>query len=139
MSTADLKGKIRRLVNEIYNKHNLPIVDEIYAANVVYHHPIRPQKDRESLKSILGTVFTNLPDFHCTILDLMAAEGDKVVMRWTYEATDAGGVVAFDIPPTGKHVRNTMITIYRFKGGNVVDEWVEGNYLGMQQQLQGQV
>ena len=42
---------MRGLVREGYTAHNLAVTDEVYAAGAVYHHSIRPQKDREESRA----------------------------------------------------------------------------------------
>jgi predicted ester cyclase len=137
MATEDLKAKVRRVVEDGWNKGNVSVLDENYGANVVYHHPTNPQKGRQGLKKYFTAVRISYPDLHFTIDDLMSAEADKIVMRWTFEGTDTGGSVAFGTPPTGKHIKFTGITIYRFVGGKCVEETEEGDYLGAQKQLKG--
>jgi steroid delta-isomerase-like uncharacterized protein len=137
MSTEDLKAKVRREFEDGWNKGNLAVFDENYAANAVWHHPTNPQKDREGLKGFVIAVRTSYPDVHVTIHDLMAAEGDKVVARWTFEGTDTGGSLALGTPPTGKHVKFTGILIHRFEGGKVVETWFEADYLDLRKQLLG--
>jgi len=39
------------------------------------------------------------------------------------------------IPPTGKQVTMTGITILRFAGGKCVERWSEADFLGLLQQL----
>ena len=48
------------------------------------------------------------------------AEGDKVMVRWTYQATPQ--VEVFGIPATGKQVRVSGMTVYRIPYGKVVEE-----------------
>ena len=59
-------------------------------------------------------------DIHHTIHDLIA-EGDKVVVYGTTRATHTG--TYFGKPPTGKQVSFSVITIYRFADGKVVESW----------------
>jgi predicted ester cyclase len=128
---------MHRVVEDGWNKGNLAVFDEYFAANVVWHHPTNPQKDREGLKKYVTAVRATFPDLHFTIDDLVAAEGDKYVGRWTLEGTDMGGSVAFSTPPTGKHVKFTGMTIHRFEGGKVVEAWTEADFSGLSKQLQG--
>ncbi len=134
MTLEEMKAQVRRLWEEGWNKGNMAVFDEVFTPNVVFHHPTNPQKDREGLKKFVTAVRTSYPDMHFTIHDLIA-EGDKAVMRWTYEGTDTGGSPSIGTPPSGKHVKFTGITIYRLEGGKIVEEWVEGDYLGLRKQL----
>jgi predicted ester cyclase len=62
------------------------------------------------------------------------AEGDKVVVRWTWRATHNKGEY-MGIAPTGKQVTLAGITISRVVDGKTVEEWGEMDNRGMMQQL----
>lgn len=72
------------------------------------------------------------PDIHFTIEDLIA-EGDRVVIRWKWEATHDGPFRG--IAPTHKRLNNTGIAIYQIRDGKVVRNWLESDRLGALQQL----
>ncbi len=135
MTPEEMKAVVRRDI-EGWNKGNLPAYMEMYAPNLVYHNPAAPNfTDFDGAKKYFTAIHTNFPDAHITIEDLMAAEGDKVVMRWIFEGTDKGGSPALGTPPTGKHVKVAMVDIYRFEGSKVVEMWQQGDYLGLRKQL----
>ncbi len=113
----------------------MAVFDEVHAPNFVLHNPGLPNmKDREGLKK--HALAGRTSDTHFTIHDLIA-EGDKVVARWTLEATDAVAAVSFGTPPTGKQLTLTGIMISHFEGGKIVEQWYEGDYLGLMKQLTG--
>ena len=72
------------------------------------------------------------PDTHLTIEDQIA-EGDKVVTRWTATGTNQGTLMG--IPPSGKRVTITGISITRIANGKAVEDWVNFDTLGMLQQI----
>ena len=66
-------------------------------------------------------------------MDELIAEGDKVVVRWTFAGTQRG---AFGpIPATGKSVRWTGISICRIADGKVIEDRGEEDALGFMRQL----
>ncbi len=67
------------------------------------------------------------------ILDDAVAEGDKVVARYTFRGTHHGELLG--IPPTGKQVTMTGITIYRIVNGQFAEIWESYDKLGLLQQL----
>jgi steroid delta-isomerase-like uncharacterized protein len=75
---------------------------------------------------------TAYPDLQITIED-MIAEGDKVVVRYTFRGTQEGETQG--IPPTGNHVTVTGIFMCRCEGGKIVEEWENWDDLGLLQQL----
>ena len=76
--------------------------------------------------------FAAFPDLHETVEDIFA-EGDKVVTRFTMRGTHQGELMG--IPPTGKQVTMTGMTIHRIVSGKIVEDWVVADFLGMMQQL----
>lgn len=87
--------------------------------------------DIEAPKFGLGT-FTAFPDLKRPVVDLVA-EGDRVVARWTSVGTHDG--VWMGIPPSGKEVRTSGITIFRLGNGKIVEEWSESDMRAMLQQV----
>jgi steroid delta-isomerase-like uncharacterized protein len=134
MSIEENKAIVSRATEEIFNKNNLAVVDELYATNFVSHGSDIPgvTPDREGYKQFVTMSRTALPDFHTTIED-MIAEGDKVVQRFTARGTHKGEFMG--IPPTGKQVTITGIAIDRIAGGKIVENWVNIDMLGMMVQL----
>ena len=72
------------------------------------------------------------PDGRNTSEELLADQ-DKVVQRWTFRGTHDG--VFEGIPPTGRQVTLTGISIWRVDGGTIVESWHELDTLGLLQQL----
>jgi len=122
-----------RQLEELCNTGNLAIADEIFATDFVNHDPVQPDAvDLESFKGFMVAVHTGFPDWHETGED-MVAEGDKVVMRRTATGTHQGELEG--IPPTGRQVTFTMMVIFRFADGKIVEAWWSYDMLGLMQQL----
>ncbi len=80
------------------------------------------------------------PDWTLTI-DLLIAEGDYVVARWTSRGTHTG---IFDnplvgrFPPTGRYITWRAVNIYRFQDGKVIENWLHHDERHLIQQLSGE-
>jgi predicted ester cyclase len=72
------------------------------------------------------------PDVVSTIEDLIA-EGDKVVARWRARATHQGEYTS--IPPTGKEVEFTGISVYHVEAGKIAQSWTVEDELGLMRQI----
>ena len=72
------------------------------------------------------------PDLQFT-LELLVAEADMVVGRWTATGTNARQWG--NIPPTGKPAKFSAVNIFRIANGRVVEIWNHRNDLGLMQQL----
>ena len=132
MSTEDNKAVARSSFEEILNNVNLGIIDEVLSPNYVLHAPAGPVHGREGFKQFVMMYRSAFPDARYT-LEEMIAEGDKVVTRWTATGTHLGELMG--IPPTGKWGTVTGISIGRYEGSKLVEEWLNFDALGMLQQL----
>lgn len=133
MSAEQNKAKIRYYFEEVWNKGNLDAVDEVVAANLVDHNvPPGLPPGSEGYKVFVGLFRTAFPDMNITVEDLLA-DGDKVIARFTSRGTHQGDLMG--IPPTGKSITVTGISIDRFEGEKYVESWMEFDQLSMMQQL----
>jgi steroid delta-isomerase-like uncharacterized protein len=126
------KEIVRRLGVEPW-EGNLGVIDELVAPDYVGHDPAQPEMHGpEGIKEFITGYLAGFPDGRITI-DGQLAEGDMVATRWTGRGTHQGELMG--IPPTGKQVTVSGITISRVKNGKVVEEWSNWDTLGMLQQL----
>jgi steroid delta-isomerase-like uncharacterized protein len=133
MSTEELKAIARRYIEEVWNKGNLALIDELFTPDHINHSPSAGQMaGPEGLKQLIASFRNAAPDLHFTIDD-MIAEGDRVVTRWTARGTHAGELMG--VPPTGKQITVTAIVIDRFAGGKFAEHWAGRDDLGLYQQL----
>lgn len=133
MSTEDNKAVINRLYEEVFNKGNLALVDELIAPNYVSHAPGGQEfKGTDGFKQFVTQSRAVLPDLKMT-LEHIVAEGDKVAHTARMQGTFNGEYMG--ITPTGKQVIITNTTISRFEGGKEVEAWMNYDQLSMYQQM----
>ena len=134
MSAEENKALVRRYAEELLNQTNLDLFDEIFAPDFVLYGADPDQVSGvEDLKQFFGMLRSGFPDFQVTIEDLFAAEGDKVVLRFTFRGTHQGEFMG--IGPSGNRVTFTGIDIFRIADGQIVELWNQEDVLGMMQQL----
>jgi steroid delta-isomerase-like uncharacterized protein len=123
----------RRWTEEALDTHNLDILDEIVAADVVHHAGIfKDEIGRDALKEDLAALLTAFPDARFTA-DVIVATPDRAGVRWTGRGTQLGPLQ--NLEPTGKPVVFTGINMYRIACGQIVEGWSEPDSLGLLQQL----
>jgi len=132
MSIEENKALVRRFEEEVWNQRNPSLVGEFFAASHVFRAAGSPPLDREGHRQMIAHFQNAFPDGQNTADDLIA-EGDKVAHRWTYRGTHLGEFQG--IPPTGRQVTLTGISIWRFEEGKIVESWHELDTLGLMQQL----
>jgi steroid delta-isomerase-like uncharacterized protein len=132
MSTEQNKAVIRRF-GDLINRHDLDGAFALCSANFVDHGlpPGMPPGVENSCQFLKGQ-FAAFPDLHATVLD-MFAEGDRVASRMELEGTHAGPLMG--MPPTGKHVKWTFISLHRIADGKIAEHWNETDTMGLMQQL----
>jgi steroid delta-isomerase-like uncharacterized protein len=136
MSAETNKAIVRRFYEEVFSQGKLAILQEITAADYANHDPSAPSGGwpggPDGLGMVVGAYRTAFPDVQMTIDD-QVAEGDKVVTRWSARGTNSGSLMG--MPPTGKSIAITGISIERIAGGKIAETWVNFDLLGMLQQL----
>ena len=132
MSTEENKAMVRRIIEEVVNKGDLAVVDEVMASNYVYHFPGMEIKGPEGFKKFVTMMRTAFPDLHVTIND-MVAEGNMVASRFTLRGTFKGELMG--MAPTRKQLTYPEAVFIHFEGGKEVEAWPDADSLTMYQQL----
>ena len=134
MSAEENKAVSRRVAEEIFNGGNVDLADELYAPDYVLHDPSLPEDlhGPEGIKRYAAMTLGAFPDIRVAVED-QVAEGDKVVSRWTATGTHTGDLIG--IPPTGRRVEISGVSINRFSGGKLAEDWYQSDDLGMMRRL----
>jgi steroid delta-isomerase-like uncharacterized protein len=115
------KDLVRRMIDTVWNGRELGALDQFFAPDFFNHHPaLGLTPDRAGLQQSMRMLQAGFPDLQVVIDDLIA-EGDQVVARMTMNATHQGDLLG--IPPTGKRIIMTAISILRIQGGRIVERW----------------
>jgi steroid delta-isomerase-like uncharacterized protein len=132
VSPEENKAIIRRLVEEVYNKGNLAVVDDLVAPDVFNHPAVSEhQHGIDGFKHVIEWI-RDIGPTHYAIDDIMA-EGDKVAVRMTVSGTQTGPIR--DIPPTGKSFSVDYVHWFRLADGKVAELWAVRDDLTRLQQL----
>ena len=135
MPIEENKALIRRYFEDA--PYNPEVCDQIFAPQVPWHALYRTtQADFISDPQAEKTAFTR----HKTLwggwsesIDEMIAEGDRVMVRWTFNGIHQGEYLG--IPPSQKPVRFTGIYIFRIQDGRIAEVWNLWDRVGEWQQL----
>ena len=132
LSLEENKSLVRRYVEEILNKGDETVVDEIIASDRIFHRADKDLKGPEEFKQYINMARTGLPDLHFSIEDLIA-ERDKVVFCWTFTGTHRGEFMG--IPATNKKVAASGASVIRISEGRIAEIWPYWDRLSLMQQL----
>jgi steroid delta-isomerase-like uncharacterized protein len=117
---------------EVVSKGKLDLIDEIFAPDFVAHEADQDIRGPEGVRQFILMLRAAFPDLQVTVEDVLA-EGDKVVQRWSAHGSHQGELMG--LAPSGKRISVAGITISRFEGGKVAEEWELYDMRGMMQQL----
>jgi len=132
MPTEPNLESVRRFFDGI-NRHNLDVLDEVCAPSYRAHFPGTPGPlIREAIKPVWAQFFAGFPDLTHTLEDIFA-EGDRVVVRMTLAGTHTGDFMG--MPPTNRTIEIGSINFLRCADGQIVEQWIDYDGLGMLQQL----
>ena len=133
MGTQENKVSASRFLEEVVNRGNVAVIDELSGANFVDHQaPPGVPPNKEGIKIFIAMFRAAFPDLHYT-LDDSIAEGDRVVQRTTAHGTMKGDFMG--MPASGKSATWSEIHITRFENGKAVEHWAVVDQLGMLAQL----
>ena len=119
MGVEENKKTLQRFFEEIHNKANYTILDDImhddFNAN-----PWESEKvnGKEALKQTLDYVRSLYPDYQM-IIERMIAEDETVVILTRIRGAFSGGGNP-NHPSAGKKIDNTVVGVYEFKDGKLI-------------------
>jgi steroid delta-isomerase-like uncharacterized protein len=125
---------VHKLFNDLFNKGNLAVADEIIAANHLHHDPATPDfgKGPDGQKQIVTLYRKAFPDLLFTIDQIIDAD-DFVTTRYTSTGTHKGELRG--IAPTNKAIKVEGVVINRISRGRIAESWVNWDALGLMEQL----
>ena len=135
MSIEQNKKIMSRMIDEVWNQGFLPAADELFAPD--HTSPSAPQlpPGSDGVKILVKMFREAMPDYHMNI-DLMVADENQVVGRFTQSGTHSGGDL-MGMKASGRKATWTEIGVLRIENGKIVESWYEVDMLSMIQQLNG--
>ena len=127
MSEAN-KELVRRHFEEVFNRKNLMVCDEIMAENFL-EHAVAPfgqcapgrVNGPEAMRASAAWLLAQFPDMHMTI-EAMVSERNTVAVRVLSEGTNLGPLNGV-VPPTGRRFTARQSHWYRIADGKLAEHW----------------
>jgi steroid delta-isomerase-like uncharacterized protein len=133
MTTEQNKAIVSRFF-EAFAADDQEALNEVLAPDLVaYSHGAPSPQNRETHLQGISMWHAAFSDTRFTIEEQIAEE-DKVASRMTMQSVHSGGDF-MGLPPSGKQIEVSAVTIERIKDGKIVERRVESDWLGMMQQL----
>ena len=108
------KAAVRRIVEDHWNKKNPALIGELFATNCAFHTPDGGLQGEDGATQLYNAYATAFPDFRVAADDILA-DGNKVVVRYTFTGTHSGPLAA--VPASGKQANVQGIVIFRLAAG----------------------
>jgi steroid delta-isomerase-like uncharacterized protein len=124
------KAVARTFFEEVLGRGKLEKYSEFHAADFVAHSGERDFTLAEDL-AMAREERTAMPDMQFAV-NHMVAEGDLVVVHWTVWGTNTQP--GMGLPATGKSIKISGMTLFRFKAGKISEEWNAWNMLSVLKQ-----
>ncbi len=130
---SQLTWTVRRLFDEVVNRGNLDILNQIYATDFVDHNaPRGTPAGIEGVRQSRIAFRRAFPDWHETI-DSIHVKDDKIVIMSTVRATHKGQW--HGIAPTGRRITARRVSILRAAEGKIVERWGSQEDFGLMRQI----
>lgn len=129
---VDIRQAHRQLMEEAFGKGRLNAFDEICDPGYHAHDPVSGDLDLRGARDSCATYRSAFPGLRCTIL-AQYLDGDTVVTRWRMAGVHDGTLMG--IEPTGAECTVEGISVGRFQGGRLIEDWTHWDALGLMRQL----
>jgi len=112
---------------DAYNNRDPKILDEVIHDDYVDHGHQPPGLGVQGARSDQRAIAEAFRDARFDIDEMIAAD-DRVVVRWTLQATHTGPFAG--IPPTNKKITVGGISLYRLRDGKITETRNQADLLG---------
>lgn len=130
--SVDQVPQFVRLFDEMFNKLDMSIADDIFSSDFKAHCPLVPVLDRSGFKSYVQGFYDAFYNLTVKINDIIRAD-NRLVLRLTFNGKHTGDFLGIDASES--KVTIPAIAIFRLENGEVVECWIEMDLLGAISQI----
>lgn len=133
------KEAVSKLIDEVWSKGNLGVVDQLIAPQYTIRHDPGDKWDGQTLdlntyKERVNMSRQAFPNQKFYINDLIC-EGNKVAVSWHFLGTLKGNIPG--VAATGMPVNVSGLTIYYFSKKKIIGHWQIVDRLGLMEHMRG--
>jgi predicted ester cyclase len=134
MSTEENKRVVRRFYEDVMNRGDADLLDEIMVEDFVDHGEalFGSPRGRETLKNGVRGARGVLPDLQVTLHEVIA-EGDLVGVRGTMRCTHQGPFL--NVAPTGHELSWLGLAMFRVVDGRIAERWFNSDSISILRQV----
>ena len=123
-----------RWFEEVWNRQNRNAIAEMVARDALIHEGGEAVRGPDGFYPFFDRMQETFSGLHVTVEDTFAQD-DKLCIRWTVTMKHVGP--GLGMPPTGKQLHTTGITIARVANGQAIEAWQNWDMLSLLQQIEG--
>jgi len=125
---------LARAAIEAFNDRRIDDLEKMLSPDFQQHGPDVPPS-RQAFIDFHHSSVKAFPDGYFDLEDVIG-EGNKVVLRWTFEGTHTGVWQFRPDTPTGRHVKFSGMDVWRFDDqGRIAEIWFVSDAIGLLRQL----
>lgn len=132
MTFNDNKLIARRLIEEVWNKGDVTLIDELVDPGYEGHDPVLGTYKRDGLTQAVQSYRSSFPDLKLEIVN-QVADDRFVVTRWIARGTHLGPFMG--VEPTKKFAVTSGIDLTEVRDGKIYSDFTEYDSLGLLKQL----
>ncbi|MEA2574444.1 MAG: hypothetical protein QOH93_1742 [Chloroflexia bacterium] len=138
-NSKEQSAALIKQIYDVFNSHDLDQLDALFDPAYEDYSvglPIPTPFDLQTLKGVIGMYAAAFPDGEWSISDIIIegeGDGQKAAWRDHFTGTHQGELMG--IPPTGRSVDATGMSMGEIRGGKAYRHWSVFDNLGLMQQL----
>ncbi len=129
---SNSKKTVRLLIEEVFNKGNLNVLNEVVHSRYRYSSPTERMEGVEDLRAFVRAFRSAFPDLRIQIVDQIA-EANQVSTRIAMSGTHRGDFLG--LAETGRRVQIQGVVVSRLEEGLIIEEWELLDQFTLLQQL----
>ena len=124
----DWGPQIQKANDELLNKGNLELVQELFAPTYVSHGAEGDSEiGPDAIKAFVTSIRTAFPDLKVEV-EILVTEGNKVAWLRTNRGTHQGEILG--APASGRLIEWQDMIVTRYEEGKIAEEWGVSNLAG---------
>lgn len=133
MKSFSYKEQVVLYYEELWNEKNKEYIDILFDDNITFRGSLNIEtKGKKGFETYFDNLTRGVPDLYHGI-EVMVCEKNLVSARVYYHGVHSGKL--FELEPTGKTIRYTGASFFKFYNNKIIDIWVLGDLINLQKQL----
>lgn len=127
------KKLVKNYYEELWNKGNKDYIDILFDDDITFHGSLNIEtKGKKEFESYMDNVLTGIPNLYHGV-EVLIEENETIAVRAIYNGVHKGKL--FEYEATGNRIKYNGASFFKFKNEKIIDIWVLGDLVSLQEQL----